>query len=315
MLDKLKYALLAAGAAFALTSGAAQAEQIRLMTGPQGGSWIPLGGQLKDIWEKAIPGLQVQSLPGAGVANVRAIETDKAEVGFGNTITTADAIRGNPPFKEPHKKVCNVATLYPQYFQVVVPADAGINSVKDIKGKALTTQPRGNTAEMITQQLLKVYGLSYSDMKTSFVSYTDSATQLKDNQAQMFTLGTLIPASAIMDIAAARDIKLLDLSDAIDGMKKLNPGYTLIEVPAGTYPKQDKAVNVIGYATHIVAACSLPEETVYQMTKGIAENVPSLAATSKAMASLTPKQMAQDVGVPFHPGAAKFYKEQGVEVK
>src|SRR5690606_11156626 len=104
---KLKLASLAVGAAVALTGGAAQADQIRLMTGPQGGSWIPLGGQLKDIWEKAIPGLQVQSLPGAGVANVRAIETDKAEVGFGNTITTADAIRGNPPFKEPHKKVCN----------------------------------------------------------------------------------------------------------------------------------------------------------------------------------------------------------------
>lgn len=314
MSKKLKHALLAVGAAFALSGGAAQADQVRLMTGPQGGSWVPLGGQLKDIWEKAVPDLQVQSLPGAGVANVRAIETDKAEVGFGNTITTADAIKGNPPFQEPHKKVCNVATLYPQYFQVVVLADAGIDSVKDMKGKALTTQPKGNTGELITQQLLKVYGLSYSDLKTSFVSYTDSATQLKDNQAQMFTLGTLIPASAIMDIAAARDIKLLDLSDAIDGMKELNPGYTLIEVPAGTYPKQDKAVNVIGYATHIVAACNLPEATVYQMTKGIADNVPSLAATSKAMTGLTPKQMATDVGVPFHAGAVKFYKEQGVEV-
>lgn len=314
MSKKLRHTLLAVGAAVALTSGAAQADQVRLMTGPQGGSWVPLGGQLKDIWEKAMPDLQVQSLPGAGVANVRAIETGKAEVGFGNTITSADAINGNPPFNEPHKKVCNVATLYPQYFQVVVLADAGINSVKDIKGKALTTQPKGNTGELITQQLLKVYGLGYSDLKTSFVSYTDSATQLKDNQAQMFTLGTLIPASAIMDIAAARDIKLLDLSDAIDGMKELNPGYTLIDVPAGTYPKQDELVKVIGYATHIVASCDLPEDTVYQMTKGIAENVPSLAATSKAMTGLTPEQMATDVGVPLHAGAAKFYKEQGVEV-
>src|SRR5690606_40607187 len=143
---KLKLASLAVGAAVALTGGAAQADQVRLMTGPQGGSWIPLGGQLKDIWEKAIPGLQVQSLPGAGVANVRAIETDKAEVGFGNTITTADAISGKPPFKEPHKKVCKFATLYPQYFQVVEPADAGIHPVKAITGKAHTTQPMGHNA-------------------------------------------------------------------------------------------------------------------------------------------------------------------------
>ncbi len=314
MLKSLKVGLLAAGAAIAL-SGVSQAEQVRLMTGPQGGVWVPLGGQLKDIWEKVVPGMQVQSLPGAGVANVRAIETGKAEVGFGNTITSADAIKGNAPFNEPHKNVCNVASLYPQYFQAIVMADGGVNSVKDIKGKALTTQPRGNTGELITQNLLQVYGMSYSDVKMSFVSYTDSATQMKDNQAQMFTLGTSIPASSIMDIAAGRDIKLLDMSDAIDGMKKINPGYTLLEVPAGTYPKQDKPVNVIGYATHIVASCKLPEDAVYKMTKAIADSIPSLAATSKAMAGLTPKEMATDVGVPFHPGAAKFYKEKGIEVK
>lgn len=314
MLKILKFGLLAAGAAFAF-SGAVQAEQLRLMTGPQGGIWVPLGGQLKDIWEKAVPGTQVQSLPGAGVANVRAIETGKAEVGFGNTITTADAIKGNPPFNAAHKDVCNVASLYPQYFQVVVLADSGINSVKDVKGKALTTQPRGNTGELITQNLLQVYGMKYDDVKMSFVSYTDSATQMKDNQAQMFSLGTSIPAGSIMDIASGRDIKLLDLSDAIEGMKKINPGYTLLEVPAGTYPKQDKPVNVIGYATHIVASCKLPEDAVYKMTKAIADNVPSLAATSKAMTGLTAKQMAVDVGVPFHPGAAKFYKEQGIAVR
>lgn len=314
MVNKLKIALLAAGAALAFTGGAAQADQVRLMTGPQGGIWVPLGGQLKDIWEKTVPGMQVQSLPGAGVANVRAIETGKAEVGFGNTITSADAIKGNPPFNAPHKDVCNVASLYPQYFQAIVLADAGINSVKDIKGKALTTQPKGNTGELITQNLLQVYGMSYSDVKASFVSYTDSATQMKDNQAQMFTLGTGIPAASIMDIAAGRDIKLLDMSDALEGMKKINPGYTLLEVPAGTYPKQDKPVKVIGYATHIVASCKLPEDAVYKMTKAIHDNVASLAATSKAMTGLTPKQMAEDVGVPFHPGAAKFYKEQGITV-
>lgn len=314
MFVKLKLASLAVGAAVALAGGAAQADQVRLMTGPQGGIWIPLGGQLKDIWEKMIPGLQVQSLPGAGVANVRAIETGKAEVGFGNTITSADAIRGQEPFKEPHKNVCNVASLYPQYFQAVVLAESGIESVKDLKGKAVTTQPRGNTGELITQHWLKVHGLTYSDVKMSFVSYTDSANQMKDKQAQLFTLGTGIPAASIMDIAAGVDIKLLDMSADLEEMRKLNPGYTLLEIPAGTYPKQDKPVKVIGYATHIVAACNLPEDTVYQMTKGIFENVDSLSATSKAMAGLTPQRMAEDVGVPFHPGAAKFYKEHGIDV-
>ncbi len=211
--------------------------------------------------------------------------------------------------------VCNVATLYPQYYQVVVRADAGVNSVKDLKGKGVTTQQRGNTGELITSQLLKVNGLGYNDVKMSFVSYTDSVTQMQDGNAVAFTLGTTIPSGAVMDLASARDIKLLDLSDQLGEMKKINPGYTLVTVPKGTYPKQDKDVKVIGYATHIVASCKLPADTVYAMTKAMAPNIPSMAAVNKSIAGLTPKGMAEDIGVPFHPGAAKFYKEAGVTVK
>jgi len=310
----LALALLAAFAG-AVVGGGAEAETMRLMTGPQGGVWVPLGGQLKDMWEKAVPGLSVQSMPGAGIANVRGIEEGKTEVGFGNSISTVDALTGAAPFNKPHKNVCNVATLYPQYFQVLVPADAPINSIKDLKGKPITTQPRGNTAETITQHILKAHGLAYNDLRVSFVSYTDSVEQMKDGHAQAFTLGTTIPSGAVMDLASSRDIKLLDLSDSLAAMKTINPGYTLVTVPANTYPKQAKDVKVIGYATHIVAACSLPADTVYAMTKAMANNVASMAATNKAMEKLTAKDMAEDIGVPFHPGAARFYKEAGVDVK
>ena len=307
------YALALAGAGF-LASSVSQAADLRLMTGPQGGVWVPLGGQLKDIWEKAVPDLNVQALPGAGIANVRAIEEDKAEVGFGNSISTVDALIGNAPFKKKHANVCNIATLYPQYYQMVVPVDSGINTVKDLKGKSITTQPRGNTGELITGQILKVNGLSYSDVKVSFVSYTDSVEQVKDGHAVAFSLGTAIPSGAIMDLASARDIKLIDMAGDLQGMKKLNPGYTLVTIPKGTYPKQEGDVKVIGYATHIVASCKLPADTVYKMTKAMADNVPAMAATSKTVAGLNAKVMAEDIGVPFHPGAAKFYQEQGITV-
>ena len=305
---------LAAGLVIAL-AGSAPAAEIKLMTGPQGGVWVPLGGQLKDMWEKAVPGLNVQSLPGAGIANVRSVDEGKADVGFGNSISTVDGLKGTAPFPKAVTNVCNVATLYPQYYQVVVRADSGVNSVKDLKGKGVTTQPRGNTGELITAQLLKVNGLSYNDVKMSFVSYTDSVTQVQDGHAVAFTLGTTIPSGAVMDLAAARDIKLLDLSDQLDEMRKINPGYTLVTVPKGTYPKQDKDVKVIGYATHIVASCKLPTDTVYAMTKAMAQNIPSMVAVNKSIDGLTPKAMAEDIGVPFHPGAAKYYQEAGVTVK
>jgi uncharacterized protein len=314
MREQLKSGLLGVAVALAV-GGAATAADLKMMTGPQGGAWIPLGGQLKDMWEKAIPNTSVQALPGAGIANVRGVEEAKADIGFGNSISTVDAIAGKPPFNKPHANVCNVATLYPQYFQVVVRTDAGVNSIKDLKGKAIAAQPRGNTAEEITKQLLQVNGITYNDVKMSFVSYTDAVTQVQDGHAVAFTAGTTIPSSAVMDLATSRDVKLIDLADQLDAMKKVNPGYTLNTIPKGTYPKQDKDVQVIGYATHIVASCKLPEDTVYGMTKTISENTQLLSAIVKDIRNLNPKGMAEDIGVPFHPGAAKFYKEAGLTVK
>ncbi|MGB3274141.1 MAG: TAXI family TRAP transporter solute-binding subunit [Xanthobacteraceae bacterium] len=291
------------------------AEQLKMMTGPQGGSWIPLGGQLKDMWEKAIPGLSVQAAPGAGIANVRGVDEGKADVGFGNSISTVDGLAGRAPFPKATTNVCNLATLYPQYFQLVANADSGISKVADIKGKAITTQQRGNTGELITRQMLEVNGITYNDVKVSFVGYTDSVNQMKDGHAQAFALGTQIPAGSIMDLAAARDIKMIDQSDSYEKMRKLNPGYTLMTIPKGTYPKQNSDVKVIGYATHLVVSCKLPADQVYTMVKTIAANTKTLATVAKPIETLDAKGMAEDIGVPFHPGAAKFYKEAGITVK
>jgi hypothetical protein len=301
-------------AAALLTPVAASAQQVTLMTGPQGGVWVPLGGSLKGMWEKAIPGLQVQMQPGAGIANVRGVDEGKAQIGFGNTITTVDGLAGRPPYPKKVTKVCQVANLYPQYYQMVVPADAGINSVADMKSKVMVTQPKGNSAEIINEHILQVNGMSYKSLaKVNFLaSYTDAVSLVKDGHAQIFTLGTTVPASSVMDLASARDIKLIGIdAKTLAEMKKINPGYSKLTIKAGTYPKQDKDVDVIGYATHIIAACDLPEDMVYKMVKAMAANVADMSASNKAIAGLTPKIMAEDVGVPLHKGAAKFYKEVG----
>lgn len=292
----------------------AQAQQaLRLMTGPQGGVWVPLGGSLKNMWEKALPGLAVQPLPGAGIANIRGVDEGKADIGFGNSISSVDGVNGAAPY--PHKvtKVCQMANLYPQYFQIVALADSGVNSVADLKGKTIALQPKGNTAEAISQHILRAVGMSYENVKVNFVnSYTDAAAMLKDGHAQVFTLGTTIPASSVMDVAAGRAIRLVPVNDdVVAAMKKINAGYTKGMIKAGTYPKQDKDVDAIVYSAHLVASCSLPEDQVYTMLKTLVANLPDLVAINKAMDGLTPKMMATDIGVPFHPGAVKFYKEVG----
>jgi uncharacterized protein len=290
------------------------AQQVTMMTGPQGGSWVPLGGALKGMWEKAVPGLQIQAQPGAGIANVRGVDEGKAQIGFANSSTTVDGIAGRAPYPKQVKNVCQVANLYPQYFQVVASADAKVTSFADFKGKSLVTQPKGNTAEILTAMVLDINGLNYQSLsKANFqAAYTDAVSMMKDGHAQIFTLGTTAPASAIMDLASARDVKLVPVDDkTMAALQKVNPGYNKLIIKAGTYPKQDVDVPVIGYSTHIVAACDLPEDTVYKLTKAMAENVDAMAAVVKPITGLTPKDMALDIGVPLHKGAAKFYKEKG----
>ena len=302
---------IALAGALALTTVAAQAQQIRLMTGPQGGAWYPLGGAIANIAGKS--GAKVQVLPGAGIANVKAVEAGKADMGFGNSISTVDGVAGRAPFDTPTKNVCNVASLYPQYLQIIANADAGINSLGDLKGRSLAVQPRGNTAEFISAQALQVYGLKYQDMsRVSYVSYTDAVSLMKDNNAQVFTLGTTLPASSVMDLAAARDIRVIGIpDDKFQAMRKLNPGYTKLTIPAGSYHKQAQDVQTVGYATHLIARCDLDEKVVYSVLKGIHEQKADLVAIAKAVQGATPKVMAEDIGVPLHKGAQRFYKEIG----
>ena len=286
---------------------------IKFVTGPQGGSWYPLGGAIKNRIEGAVDGISVQVLPGAGIANVKAVESGKAQIGLANSVSTVDGINGKPPFDVKATHICNVATLYPQFFQVVTLADSGIRTPADLKDKALAGQQKGNTGEAITGHMLQAYDLSFDDMsRISFGSYTDSVTLMKDGNAQFFTLGTSIPAGAVMDLASARDIRLVGIpDDGLARMQEMNDGYRRGIIPKGTYPGQEQDVATVEYATHFVVRCELDEQMVYDMLDSIYEGRDDLAAIARAIKGITPASMGKDIGVPMHPGAARWYKEKG----
>ena len=299
---------IAVAAAFA---GSVSAQQLKMMTGPQGGSWYPLGGAIQGIIEKNVPGASMQVLPGAGISNVIGVNAGKADLGFGNAVSSVDGVNGREPFKGKQDNLCQVATLYFQYFHAVALADSGITNVGDAKGKVLTTQQKGNTGEQMARNALEVYGLNYGAMsKVNHSNYTDSVSQLKDGHAQLFMLITTVPASSVMDLASARDIRVLEFpNDKFAALQKINKGYDKRIIKAGSYPKQDKDIQTIGTWTHLVANCNLPEKLVYDITKALATNVDNLGNVVNAVKGLTVKDMAADVGVPYHPGAKKYYQE------
>lgn len=301
---------LAAGVALSVP---AEAQQLRFMTGPQGGAWYPLGGAIQGMASDAgIASIQV--VPGGGIANVQGVQNGETDFGFGNTISTVDAVNGREPFEGPADNVCNVATLYPQYFQMVVPANSGIETVEDLRGRRIVTQPVGNTAEQVMRAILETGGMSYEDMAgVDYVSYSDGVSLVQDGNAHAFTLGTTIPSSAVMDLANSTTIRLVPLTDEfIADMRALNPGYAPITIPAGTYPDQDEDVLAVGYATHIVARCDLDADIVHGILTEMWENREDLVAIASAVRDMTLEGMSFDIGVPFHEGAERFYQEQGV---
>jgi TRAP transporter TAXI family solute receptor len=294
-------------------SAAAQAEEFVLATGSQGGSWYPLAGAIKSIVEKNNPDVTITVTPGAGMANVVGVSNGRFPIAFANSISTVDGQEGRAPFREKTQNVCNLGVLYPQWFQIIALDEAKVNSVEDFKGKRLTTQQNGHTGEMLTRELLKAAGLSYDDLaNVSHVSYQDSVNQLKDGQAEVFTLGTALPAGSVMDLASSRDIEIVPVSDEMfQHFKQQNAAFQKRTVKAGSYPGVDKDAAAITYDTHLIAGCDYNPKIVKAVLSAIADNTDTMASINKAMGSLTPKEMATDIGVPLHPAAEEFYRERG----
>jgi TRAP transporter TAXI family solute receptor len=114
-----------------------------------------------------------------------------------------------------------------------------------------------------------------------------------------------------MDLASARQIRIVDLTENVPAMRQINPGYTAVQLPANTYPQQTQAVTQIGYMAHLIVGCDQPDDRVYTMVKAIADNLSAMVAIANAMQGVGPRQMAEDIGVPIHPGARRFYREVG----
>lgn len=251
-------------------------------------------------------------LPGGGVANVQGVENSLADLGFANSISTVDAIAGRPPYEGEAKNVCNIATLYPQYFHIITRKGEGLDSVESFKGKRVVTQPVGNTGEAVTRAVLQTAGLSYDDMAAvDYVSYSDGVALMQDNNSDIFTLGTTVPASAVMDLANSTDIQIVSLTpEFIEKMRnEINPGFAGLPVKAGAYPGQDEEALAVGYATHVIARCDLDAEIVKGVLGQMWENREDLAAIAAAMKGITLEEMGRDVGVPMHEGAKAFYAE------
>ena len=297
-----------------LDDGVAQSERLTFMTGPAGGTWYPLGGAVKQLLEQEIPDLEITVRPGAGLINIKGISKNKAELAWGNVISTVDALSGRPPFNEPIKNLSNLAAYYYQYAQIPV-TDPEISSIADLQGTSVGTLPRGNTTEVAARSILGLYGILYENLrKINFVSITDQVNMMKDGQIDAAILITSVPAAGIIDLTSSREITLLPISDEkFELLERENPGWSRAVIAANTYPGQSKEIPTARFQMHLIANCSeISEMTAYKIVEALARRGNELSAVTAMLEGYDINMMSKYIGVPFHPGAKLFYMENGI---
>lgn len=297
-----------------VTDAAAQTKyELRWGTITVGGAWQVIGSAMLEDVKRLNPNITGSIAPSTTTANVIAVHQGKFNVGFSLSDTTADAWDGEGYFK-PYGKIQdirNLITIYPQTSHIIVAADSGIAKVEDLKDKRISPGAKGLSNDLETQRLLKLYGLSYKDVKVSYLSFEDAALQFSDGHldALMF-LTVTYPYAPVINVNSKKQIRLIPIpDDKIAELCKFR-GVESYTIPAGIYKGINYPVKGIAVRSHIIVRKDMPDDIAYAIVKAIAENFKRYPTVYKAMELVRENEIVRDVGIPFHPGAIKYYKEK-----
>lgn len=208
-------------------------------------------------------------------------------------------------------------------YQIITFADSGIETLADIKGrKVFLGPPAGAATKVMTDVVEAVTGLKpdegYEAMR---YDWSSAEVAFLDGQMDVYMVPTSIPSAQIQQFAFVRDIRILGIpKDAFshDLIKAAlqYPGRTVWQIPPGSYENQvnTEAVDTIGSWVGIQTQKWLDEKTVYDMVKAFFENLDDIHATAPWMKAITLQTALNEMNVPLHIGAYRYYRERGVEV-
>jgi TRAP transporter TAXI family solute receptor len=297
---------------------AQQKTDVIFSAGPTGGSWTPMAAAASQIINKRFPDLNVQVEPGAALVNMEKIRGDKADIGWSMTTVMSEAQKGEGQFAgKQTDKGLYVANFYPNVWQLVVPANSDIKSIKDLKGQPVALPSRGNTSLAAGwEYLLKVNGMTLNDLGAkSYGPVASNAEAVKNRQAMATGWFTVVPASFVLDLGSAMQLRVLSVSDdEFAALRKLNPGFVRYTINAGLYKDQGvtEAIQTFQSPTVLIANSKTSPDVVYKITKAIVEGREEFGNVTSVMKGVTAADMAQNFDMPYHPGAEKYYREAGL---
>ncbi len=313
--------LLVIASLFAIASLSPAAEHmLSIGAGSSGGGSYQIGAAYSEIINK-LPNisLNVEETAG-GIENIQLIEDRQIDFGTGNTGAAYDAIRGRGVFKDaPATKLRGWIPMYAFPFQIVTLKDRPINSVKDLIGKRVSVNARGNAAENTARQIFTSLGMMKPDgdynFEAFYLSYSEALDNIKIGRLDAIIVSTGAPTPTVLELEATQPIKIVAFTDEeMATVAKDHPYYSAGVIKGGTYGTIKEDVKTMMAATVVYTHADLPEQVIYDITKAVWENRKALEAAHPTQkdfnAALVNNAMLPVLEV--HPGSLRYFKEIGV---
>lgn len=318
-----KFGHLLLGAAFAVGATAAAAQEERFITigtGGQTGVYYVVGQSICRLVNRdtATTGIKCTApSTGGSVANVNAIKSGDMTMGVAQSDIQFHAYNGSSPEFEGDKKFENlraVFSVHPEPFTVVARKDANIASFDDLKGKRVNVGNPGSGQLATMEVVLAAKGWTMDDFSlASQLKPAEQSAALGDNKvdAIVYTVGH--PNGSIQEATSTVEANLVPVEGPeIDKLVEENPYYAKATIPGGMYAGTDTDTNTFGVKATFVTSADVPEDMVYEVVKAVFDNFDRFKGLHPAFGNLEPEAMVSEGNsAPLHPGAEKYYKEQG----
>lgn len=305
-LRRMCTALLLSGLLLSCLSGCSgTTDELRFGTGGTGGTYYAFGSALAPQLQNDTGSAVEVKVTTGSEANLRLLQTGMVDL----AIVQSDALQYAS--KEDGTGCSAVAGLYTEACQIVVTKASGITSVAELAGKRVSIGELESGVTRNAEQILMASGLTPDMLQVSRLSFSDSAAAMERGEIDAFFCTAGAPTNAVAELAGKLDIQLLSIDQrSVDQLTSLYPWYAPCTVPAGTYQGQGEDVTTLGVQAVLVAGNDLDAAVVKRITATLYQNGGALPG-----GGLDPAGGILSVPIPFHPGAAEYYQEQGITVE
>lgn len=298
-------------------ASAGAAQDLVMGTGSTGGTYFALGGAMANAINNKLSDQKINitaQSTGASVENLNLIQAGEMDLGIAMNNVAAAAQEGTGAFSVPLTNVKAIGVVYNEVYQIVAnAASTDAETVEDLKGLKIAVGPAGSGTVVLTEQIFEAAGVDINkDIERQSDSFGDAATKMQDGHIDAACNTLAVPASAIVEMTTSMDLKYINISDEI--LEQLPSYFTRKVIPAGTYPKQEKDCETVTCKAALYCSADLDEETVYQITKAFYTSGEEIAAAHENGKEINVETCLEGITTPIHPGAAKYYKELGMEV-